>query len=48
MRDAAGNRAWQAAVVLAHDLVSMLAVEVAAGSPPACSGPRSSNGPTTG
>ena len=30
-REAAANRAWQAAVVVAHNLVSMLAVEVAAG-----------------
>lgn len=31
MREAAANRAWQAAVVVAHNLVAMLAVEVAAG-----------------
>jgi hypothetical protein len=31
MREAAANRAWQAATVVAHNLVAMLAVEVAAG-----------------
>ena len=31
MREAAANRAWQAAVVVAHNLVAMLALEVAAG-----------------
>jgi hypothetical protein len=31
MREAAANRAWQAAIVVAHNLVAMLAVEVAAG-----------------
>ena len=29
--EAAANRAWQAAVIVAHDLVAMLAVDVAAG-----------------
>ena len=31
MREAAANRAWQAATVVAHNLVAMLAVEVVAG-----------------
>ena len=31
MREATANRAWQAATVVAHNLVAMLAVEVAAG-----------------
>jgi len=31
MREATASRAWQAAVVVAHNLVSMLAAEVAAG-----------------
>ena len=31
MREAAANRAWQAATVLAHNLIAMLAVEIAAG-----------------
>ncbi|MDQ6899509.1 MAG: hypothetical protein M3072_08380 [Candidatus Dormibacteraeota bacterium] len=31
MREATANRTWQAAVVVAHHLVSMLAAEVAAG-----------------
>ena len=31
MREATANRAWQAAVVVAHNLVSMLAAEVAPG-----------------
>jgi Transposase DDE domain group 1 len=31
LREAAANRAWQAAAVVAHNLVSMLAAEIAAG-----------------
>ena len=31
MSEAAANRAWQAATVVAHNLVAMLAVEIAAG-----------------
>ncbi len=31
MREAAANRAWQATTVTAHNLVAMLAIEVAAG-----------------
>jgi len=30
MREAAANRAWQAATILAHNLIAMLAVEIAA------------------
>ncbi len=31
LREAAASRAWQAAAVLAHNLVAMLAAEIAAG-----------------